>query len=156
MYCMDSVSAFSVFWGNKANKQPMATVNFCNAPHRATAIALRAPTPRTRLRTSKSYKAAADPVVTTEWLAQNLDQVSVIDIRGHVDTVLGEPGVEQSTYVADYNAYLEGHIPVSSSAYRKCYCCCYCCQGTVKACLFYFSRQTLSSHMHGNSCNWRN
>lgn len=61
-----------------------------------------------------SYSAAADPVVTTEWLAQHLDEVIVLDVRGHVDTQLVAPGVEKSTYVAEYNEYLEGHIPVSS------------------------------------------
>lgn len=61
----------------------------------------------------RSYRAADDPVVTTEWLAQHLDDVTVLDVRGYVDTALVEPGVEKSTYVADYDAYLEGHIPVS-------------------------------------------
>jgi 3-mercaptopyruvate sulfurtransferase SseA len=55
-----------------------------------------------------------DPVVTTDWLAQHLDEVTLLDVRGHVDTVLVEPGVEKSTYMADYDAYLEGHIPVST------------------------------------------
>jgi hypothetical protein len=40
-------------------------------------------------------------------------QVSILDVRGHVDTVLVEEGAEKSTYLADYDAYLEGHIPVS-------------------------------------------
>jgi hypothetical protein len=40
-------------------------------------------------------------------------QVSILDIRGHVDTALVEQGVEKSTYLADYDDYLEGHIPVS-------------------------------------------
>lgn len=57
-----------------------------------------------------------DPVVSTEWLAQHLEEVSVLDVRGHVDTVFTEPGVEKSTYLADYDAYLEGHIPVSELA----------------------------------------
>jgi hypothetical protein len=43
-------------------------------------------------------------------------QVSILDVRGHIDTALVEPGVEQSTYLADYDAYLEGHIPVSATA----------------------------------------
>ena len=38
--------------------------------------------------------------------------MSILDVRGHVDTVLVEPGVEKSSYLADYDAYLEGHIPV--------------------------------------------
>jgi hypothetical protein len=40
--------------------------------------------------------------------------VTVLDVRGHVDTEVVEPGVEKSTYMADYDAYLEGHIPVRS------------------------------------------
>jgi len=62
---------------------------------------------------TRSYQAAADPVVTTDWLAQHLEEVAILDVRGHVDTQLVQPGVEESTYVADYDAYLEGHIPVS-------------------------------------------
>ncbi|KAF6264271.1 Rhodanese-like domain-containing protein [Scenedesmus sp. NREL 46B-D3] len=57
------------------------------------------------------YSAAPDPVVTTQWLADHVDEVSILDVRGLVDTVLVEEGVEQSTYSADYDAYLEGHIP---------------------------------------------
>lgn len=67
----------------------------------------------------RSYRAADDPVVTTEWLAQRLDEVTVLDVRGHVDTAVVEPGVEKSTYLADYDAYLEGHIPVSKSGFIK-------------------------------------
>uniref|UniRef100_A0A383W482 Rhodanese domain-containing protein n=1 Tax=Tetradesmus obliquus TaxID=3088 RepID=A0A383W482_TETOB len=59
----------------------------------------------------QSYTAHPDPVVTTQWLANHLDEVSILDVRGHVDSVLVGEGVEQSTYVADYAAYLEGHIP---------------------------------------------
>lgn len=62
---------------------------------------------------TKSYQALEDPVVTTDWLAKHLDQVSILDVRGHVNTKLVQPGVEQSTYTADYDAYLEGHVPVS-------------------------------------------
>lgn len=63
----------------------------------------------------RAYRAEADPVVTTAWLADHLDEVTILDVRGHVDTVMVEEGVEQSTYVADYDKYLEGHIPVRSS-----------------------------------------
>lgn len=64
----------------------------------------------------KSYQALDDPVVTTDWLARHLDQVSILDVRGHVSTELVQPGVEKSTYSADYDAYLEGHIPVRAAA----------------------------------------
>lgn len=59
------------------------------------------------------YAFTQDPVVSTEWLAQHMQEVTVLDVRGHVDTVEVENGVEKSTYVADYNSYLESHIPVS-------------------------------------------
>jgi 3-mercaptopyruvate sulfurtransferase SseA len=65
-----------------------------------------------------------DPVVTTNWLAQHLNEVTVLDVRGHVDTEVVEPGVEKSTYMADYDAYLEGHIPVSalnSKSFTLCF-----------------------------------
>lgn len=62
---------------------------------------------------SRSYKAAADPVVSTDWLTAHLDEVSILDVRGRVDTAAVEPGVEVSQYLAEYDAYLEGHIPVS-------------------------------------------
>lgn len=78
----------------------------CTARHHA----------RTRKLLSRrsSYHALDDPVVTANWLAQHLNEVTVLDVRGHVDTEVVEPGVEKSTYMADYDAYLEGHIPVSS------------------------------------------
>lgn len=62
-----------------------------------------------------SYTAEIDPVVTTAWLQDHLEEVTVLDVRGHVDTVLVGEGVEQSTYVADYDQYLEGHVPVRTS-----------------------------------------
>lgn len=65
----------------------------------------------TRLR---SYAAEQDPVVTTAWLAEHLNEVTILDVRGHVDTVLVSEGLEESTYIAEYDEYLEGHIPVSS------------------------------------------
>lgn len=76
---------------------------FCRSPHNVQHAAL-----------VRAYKAVVDPLVTTEWLFQHLNEVTVLDVRGHVDTVLLEPGVEKSTYIADYNEYLEGHIPVRS------------------------------------------
>jgi hypothetical protein len=59
-----------------------------------------------------AYAAAADPIVSTEWLAARLNEVTVLDVRGCVDAVELKPGVERSTYVASYDAYLAGHIPV--------------------------------------------
>lgn len=70
-------------------------------------------TPHYKRRLAMTYAVALDPVVSTQWLAQHMQEVNVLDIRGHVDTVEVEPGVEKSTYVADYDAYLESHIPVS-------------------------------------------
>lgn len=66
-----------------------------------------------QLDVTRSYRAKDEPIVSTKWLAQHLHEVTVLDVRGHVDTELVEPGVEKSTYIADYDAYLEGHIPVS-------------------------------------------
>lgn len=41
--------------------------------------------------------------------------VSILDVRGRVDTVELEPGVEKSSYIAEYDeGYLAGHIPVSA------------------------------------------
>jgi hypothetical protein len=42
-----------------------------------------------------------------------LQEVTILDVRGRVDTRQVSPGVEQSEYISDYDAYLEGHIPVS-------------------------------------------
>lgn len=39
--------------------------------------------------------------------------VTILDIRGRVDKREVESGVEKSTYVPEYDAYLEAHIPVS-------------------------------------------
>lgn len=72
--------------------------------------------PAREVRPLPAYSAADDPLVTTDWLAQHLTEVTVLDVRGHVDTVLVNPGEEQSTYRPDYDAYLEGHIPVSCAA----------------------------------------
>lgn len=58
-----------------------------------------------------AYEAAADPVVSTAWLAECLDDVSVLDVRGQVTQRTTAPSVEVSTYLAHRAAYLEGHIP---------------------------------------------
>lgn len=50
--------------------------------------------------------------VTVEWLKKNLEDVAVVDVRGNVGTEQIEPGVEQSTYTACRDAYLQGHIQV--------------------------------------------
>jgi hypothetical protein len=42
-----------------------------------------------------------------------LQEVTILDVRGRVDSREVSPGVEQSDYIAEYDAYLEGHIPVS-------------------------------------------
>lgn len=41
-----------------------------------------------------------------------MQEVSILDVRGHVETQSPEQGVEVSTYCAGYDEYLEGHIPV--------------------------------------------
>ncbi|MBX6312182.1 MAG: sulfurtransferase [Isosphaeraceae bacterium] len=54
-----------------------------------------------------------DPLVTTDWLAQHLEDPSlrVVDIRGYVSTRPVAPGVEEATYQGAYEEYLNGHIP---------------------------------------------
>ncbi|KAF8060571.1 STR1 [Scenedesmus sp. PABB004] len=59
----------------------------------------------------RAYRAAADPVVSTAWLAARLGDVAVLDVRGEVTTVAAAPGEEESSYAAAYAAYLEGHVP---------------------------------------------
>jgi thiosulfate/3-mercaptopyruvate sulfurtransferase len=56
---------------------------------------------------------AVDPLVSTTWLAERLDDptVRVVDIRGYVITRSPEPGVEEALYQAAYNEYAAGHIP---------------------------------------------
>lgn len=74
------------------------------------------------------YVAAADPVVSTDWLSRRMDgdEVTILDVRGCVDTAELSPGVEQSTYKAEYGAYLAGHIPVRARAsnHHVGRCCC--------------------------------
>lgn len=54
-----------------------------------------------------------DPLVSTTWLAEHLDdpKVRVVDIRGSVTTRLVEPGVEEATYQGAPHEFLAGHIP---------------------------------------------
>jgi hypothetical protein len=85
------------------------------------AVPRRRPSPK-QLHRLAAYRAAEDPLVTTDWLAQRLTEVTVLDVRGHVDTVLVSPGEEQSNYRPDYDAYLEGHIPVSPAAKGAWWC----------------------------------
>src|SRR5215211_387859 len=52
-----------------------------------------------------------DPLVTTDWLAQHLDDVRIVDIRGYVKkTDLGE-GRQRAEYLAARDEYDEVHIP---------------------------------------------
>lgn len=54
-----------------------------------------------------------DPLVTTEWLEEHLEDpdLRVIDVRGYVTTRPVAPGVEEATYRGAEAEYLEGHIP---------------------------------------------
>jgi thiosulfate/3-mercaptopyruvate sulfurtransferase len=56
---------------------------------------------------------AADLVVSTEWLAEHLDDpsVRVVDMRGSVATRPVVPGVEQADYRGARDEYLAAHIP---------------------------------------------
>jgi 3-mercaptopyruvate sulfurtransferase SseA len=69
-------------------------------------------------RAAAALLRAPDAVVSTSWLQQHLQDVSVIDVRGTAD--VGQQGVQQSSYVAEYGAYLEGHVPVGGG----CHACC--------------------------------
>src|SRR5215218_6666847 len=52
-----------------------------------------------------------DPLVTTDWLAQHLDDLRIVDIRGYVKkTDLGE-GRQRAEYLAARDEYDEAHIP---------------------------------------------
>jgi thiosulfate/3-mercaptopyruvate sulfurtransferase len=52
-----------------------------------------------------------DPLVTTDWLAEHLDDVRIVDIRGYVKkTDLGE-GRQRAEYLAARDEYNEAHIP---------------------------------------------
>ena len=54
-----------------------------------------------------------EPIVTTEWLEDHLDDpaVRVVDIRGYVSTKPDGPGVEVATYRGAPEEYRAGHIP---------------------------------------------
>ncbi|KAL3136963.1 hypothetical protein ABBQ32_006565 [Trebouxia sp. C0010 RCD-2024] len=58
----------------------------------------------------------SDPVVSTAWLAEHIQDVAILDVRGTVKTQLRSTNLqgcrlEMSEYIADYDTYLEGHIP---------------------------------------------
>ena len=54
-----------------------------------------------------------DPLVTTAWLADQLDnpQVRIVDMRGIVRRREVEPGVDEADYLGAKDEYLQGHIP---------------------------------------------
>ena len=56
---------------------------------------------------------AEEPIVTTDWLAEHLEDpdVRAVDIRGYVTTRPVAPGVEEATYRGAEEEYLAGHIP---------------------------------------------
>jgi thiosulfate/3-mercaptopyruvate sulfurtransferase len=58
---------------------------------------------------------ADDPLVSTDWLAQHLQEsdLRVVDIRGYVTSRPIGPGVEEATYRGAIEEYLAGHIPGS-------------------------------------------
>eukprot|EP00192_Tetraselmis_astigmatica_P013495 CAMPEP_0117665392 /NCGR_PEP_ID=MMETSP0804-20121206/9784_1 /TAXON_ID=1074897 /ORGANISM="Tetraselmis astigmatica, Strain CCMP880" /LENGTH=341 /DNA_ID=CAMNT_0005472799 /DNA_START=125 /DNA_END=1147 /DNA_ORIENTATION=- len=58
--------------------------------------------------------AGKDCLVSTQWLEDNLEDVSVLDVRGKVEQVQVEEGVERSIYLDLYDDYLAGHIPGAS------------------------------------------
>jgi thiosulfate/3-mercaptopyruvate sulfurtransferase len=53
------------------------------------------------------------PLVSTDWLAEHLDdpRIRVLDIRGYVSTRPVEPGVEEATYRGASEEFEAGHIP---------------------------------------------
>lgn len=57
--------------------------------------------------------ASIDPLVTTDWLADHLDDpgVRVVDMRGSVTTRPVAPGVEDAAYRGARDEFLAGHIP---------------------------------------------
>lgn len=60
-----------------------------------------------------SHSILPDTLVSTEWLAEHLEDpgVRIIDIRGYVHTrELGE-GEQEADYVGALDEYLQGHIP---------------------------------------------
>jgi thiosulfate/3-mercaptopyruvate sulfurtransferase len=56
---------------------------------------------------------AHDLLITTDWLAEHLDDtdVRVADVRGYVISRPLEPGVEEADYRGAHGEYLAGHIP---------------------------------------------
>ena len=54
-----------------------------------------------------------DPLVSTAWLAERLNdpKVRVVDMRGYVVTRSLAPGVEEADYRGAFEEYLQGHIP---------------------------------------------
>jgi hypothetical protein len=50
--------------------------------------------------------------VQTRWLSEHMFDVSIVDVRGSVETKEIEPGVEKSMYQALKDDYLHAHIPV--------------------------------------------
>lgn len=54
-----------------------------------------------------------DPLISTDWLAQHLDDPSlrIVDMRGHVRTTQIEPGVEEARYVGARDEYDTAHLP---------------------------------------------
>src|SRR6187200_3615352 len=57
-----------------------------------------------------------DSLVSTEWLAANLDApaLRVVDIRGYVKTTDLGGGVQEASYIGARDEYDAGHIPGSS------------------------------------------
>lgn len=67
---------------------------------------------RPNLQTASGTKANTDPVVSPDWLQRRLQDVLVLDCRGHVEKApAGRPGQRQRQYAPDYNEYLSAHIP---------------------------------------------
>jgi thiosulfate/3-mercaptopyruvate sulfurtransferase len=56
---------------------------------------------------------AVEPLVTTGWLQDHLDDrdLRVVDIRGYVKTRPVAPGVEEATYLGAIDEYRSAHIP---------------------------------------------
>ena len=54
-----------------------------------------------------------DPIVSPDWLQQNLTNpnVRVVDMRGYVVSKPVSPGVEEATYKGALDEYLASHIP---------------------------------------------
>lgn len=63
---------------------------------------------------NSSYNARDARLVSSDWLRDNLQDVTVLDVRGRVEKVgpATESGFQEVRYVADEDAFLdEGHIP---------------------------------------------